>query len=133
MASVAPKFEVVHNDEPAPTGEAVSDAMSDVSIEPVPRAEALRLLEALLFAAGEPLDEATRAKGLPEGVNVNESREQLQAIERIERERIGLAAKAARVDAAKKALDEAKALNLSAKERAKASQSTCGRATIWAL
>jgi segregation and condensation protein B len=83
MASVAPKFEVVHNDEPAPTDEAVSDAMSDamsdVSIEPVPRAEALRLLEALLFAAGEPLDEATLAKGLPEGVNVKESLEQLQA------------------------------------------------------
>jgi segregation and condensation protein B len=79
MASVAPKFEVVHNDEPALTGEAVSDAMSDVSIEPVPRAEALRLLEALLFAAGEPLDEATLAKGLPEGVNVKESLEQLQA------------------------------------------------------
>jgi segregation and condensation protein B len=53
--------------------------MSDVSIEPVPRAEALRLLEALLFAAGEPLDEATLAKGLPEGVNVKESLEQLQA------------------------------------------------------
>ncbi|HEX4736259.1 MAG TPA: SMC-Scp complex subunit ScpB [Allosphingosinicella sp.] len=83
MASVAPKFEVVHNDEPAPTGEvvsdAMSDAMSDLSIEPVPRAEALRLLEALLFAAGEPLDEATLAKGLPEGVNVKESLEQLQA------------------------------------------------------
>jgi segregation and condensation protein B len=79
MASVAPKFEVVHNDEPAPTGEAVSDAMSEASIEPVPRAEALRLLEALLFAAGEPLDEATLAKALPEGVNVKESLEQLQA------------------------------------------------------
>jgi segregation and condensation protein B len=79
MASVAPKFEVVHNDEPASVSEAVSDAMSDVSIEPVPRAEALRLLEALLFAAGEPLDEATLAKALPEGVNVKESLEQLQA------------------------------------------------------
>jgi segregation and condensation protein B len=83
MASVATKFEVVHNDEPAPVSEAVSDAMSDamsdVSIEPVPRAEALRLLEALLFAAGEPLDEATLAKGLPEGVNVKESLDQLQA------------------------------------------------------
>jgi segregation and condensation protein B len=79
MASVAPKFEVVHNDEPAPVSEAVSDAMSEASIEPVPRAEALRLLEALLFAAGEPLDEATLAKALPEGVNVKESLEQLQA------------------------------------------------------
>jgi segregation and condensation protein B len=83
MASVAQKFEVVHNDEPAPMSEAVSDAMSDatseLSIEPVPRAEALRLLEALLFAAGEPLDEATLAKALPEGVNVKESLEQLQA------------------------------------------------------
>ncbi|HEY6833720.1 MAG TPA: SMC-Scp complex subunit ScpB, partial [Pseudolabrys sp.] len=57
----------------------MSDATSELSIEPVPRAEALRLLEALLFAAGEPLDEATLAKALPEGVNVKESLEQLQA------------------------------------------------------
>jgi segregation and condensation protein B len=78
MASVAQKFEVIHNDEAAPAGEAVSEAMNEATIEPVPRAEALRLLEALLFAAGEPLDEATLGKALPEGVNVKESLEQLQ-------------------------------------------------------
>jgi segregation and condensation protein B len=75
MPSVAPKFEVVHNDEPAP----MSEPMSEATIEPVPRAEALRLLEALLFAAGEPLDEATLAKALPEGVNVKDALAQLQA------------------------------------------------------
>jgi segregation and condensation protein B len=79
MASVAQKFEVIHNDEPAPAGEAVSEAMNEATIEPVPRAEALRLLEALLFAAGEPLDEATLGKALPEGVNVKESLAQLEA------------------------------------------------------
>jgi segregation and condensation protein B len=79
MASVAQKFEVIHNDEPAPTGEAVSEDMNEASIEPVPRPEALRLLEALLFAAGEPLDEATLAKALPDGVNVKESLAQLAA------------------------------------------------------
>ncbi len=34
------------------------------------RPEELRLLEALLFAAGEPLDEATLAKRLPDGVDL---------------------------------------------------------------
>src|SRR5580698_7076765 len=42
------------------------------------RAEELRILEALLFAAEGPLDEKTLAKRLPEGVNAGALLEQLQ-------------------------------------------------------
>ena len=41
--------------------------------EPQERPEELRLLEALLFASAEPLDEATLAKRLPDGVNVKQA------------------------------------------------------------
>jgi segregation and condensation protein B len=43
------------------------------------RPEELRLLEALLFASSEPLDTATLAKRMPEGVDVREALAQLQA------------------------------------------------------
>jgi segregation and condensation protein B len=43
------------------------------------RAEELRLLEAMLFASTEPLDEATLKKKLPDGIDVKASLEQLQA------------------------------------------------------
>src|SRR5262245_2786792 len=43
------------------------------------RAEELRLLEAMLFASGEPLDEATLRKKLPDGIKVKAALEQLQA------------------------------------------------------
>src|SRR3569833_2050771 len=43
------------------------------------RPEELRLLEALLFASNEPLDTATLAKRMPEGVDVKAALEQLQA------------------------------------------------------
>jgi segregation and condensation protein B len=43
------------------------------------RPEELRLLEALLFAASEPLDQATLAKRLPDGADVKELLQQLQA------------------------------------------------------
>ena len=72
MASVAPKLEIVHSDEPAQT-------VTEQPTEPETRPEALRLLEALLFAAGEPLDEATLSKQLPNGVNVKEALARLQA------------------------------------------------------
>ena len=42
------------------------------------RPEELRLLEALLFAAAEPLDEKTLARRLPEGVDVRAPLRQLQ-------------------------------------------------------
>jgi segregation and condensation protein B len=51
--------------------------------DPVPvkqvRAEELRLLEALLFASAEPLDEATLGERLPNGVDVHAALERLQA------------------------------------------------------
>src|SRR5215472_10360955 len=43
------------------------------------RPEELRLLEALLFAASEPLEQSALAKRMPEGVDVKEALAQLQA------------------------------------------------------
>ena len=43
---------------------------TDEGADPVARPEELRLLEAMLFASAEPLDEATLRKKLPEGVDV---------------------------------------------------------------
>jgi segregation and condensation protein B len=43
------------------------------------RPEELRLLEALLFASAEPLDEKTLGARLPQGVDVKEALKQLQA------------------------------------------------------
>jgi segregation and condensation protein B len=43
-----------------------------------PRREDLRLLEALLFASSEPLDERTLASRLPEGIDVRAALAQLQ-------------------------------------------------------
>jgi segregation and condensation protein B len=71
MPSVATKLEIVKNDEPMRT-EAPAQ-------EQVPRPEALRLLEALLFAAGEPVDEPTLMKALPDGVDVKQALAALKA------------------------------------------------------
>src|ERR1700732_283715 len=49
------------------------------SVDPHARPEELRLLEALLFASAEPLDQATLAKRMPEGVDVKAALAQLQA------------------------------------------------------
>ncbi|MGH6780260.1 MAG: SMC-Scp complex subunit ScpB [Bradyrhizobium sp.] len=43
------------------------------------RPEELRLLEALLFASSEPLDQATLAKRMPDGVDIKAALAQLQA------------------------------------------------------
>jgi segregation and condensation protein B len=51
----------------------------DHSVNPRARPEELRLLEALLFASAEPLDQATLAKRMPEGVDVKAALVQLQA------------------------------------------------------
>jgi segregation and condensation protein B len=45
----------------------------------VARPEELRLLEALLFASAEPIDQAALAKRMPEGVDIKEALAQLQA------------------------------------------------------
>jgi len=65
MASLAEKFVVVENEDP--------------ETEPPARPEELRLLEALLFASAEPLDEKTLAERLHEGVDVPGSLGRLQA------------------------------------------------------
>ena len=62
MAGVAQMRVVVSEEEPAETA----------------RPEELRLLEALLFASAEPLDEKMLALRLPTGVNVRAALEQLQ-------------------------------------------------------
>lgn len=69
MPSAAKKLVIVHSDEQAP--EQTSDTVE--TVEQASRPEELRLLEALLFAAGEPLDEATMARALPEGTDVKAS------------------------------------------------------------
>ncbi|HET7889486.1 MAG TPA: SMC-Scp complex subunit ScpB, partial [Bradyrhizobium sp.] len=46
---------------------------------PQARPEELRLLEALLFASTEPLDQATLAKRMPDGVDIKVALAQLQA------------------------------------------------------
>jgi len=51
----------------------------DDAVNPQARPEELRLLEALLFASAEPLDQATLAKRLPEGVDVKAALARLQA------------------------------------------------------
>jgi segregation and condensation protein B len=65
MSSVAKKLMVVDNDDRAP--------------DTTPRPEELRLLEALLFASREPLDEAMLARRLPDGVDVKDALARLKA------------------------------------------------------
>jgi segregation and condensation protein B len=55
------------------------DEAEDTPAGPEARPEELRLLEALLFASAEPLDQATLAKRMPEGVDVKAALAQLQA------------------------------------------------------
>src|SRR5512139_1679631 len=68
MPSVAKKLVVLQNNEPA----------NEAAPAQATRPEELRLLEALLFAAGEPLDEAMLARRLPNGVNVKTTLAQLK-------------------------------------------------------
>lgn len=66
MPSVAKKLVVVQNNElPAE--------------QPAARPDELRLLEALLFASAQPLDEAALARQLPDGVNVKDALARLKA------------------------------------------------------
>src|SRR5262245_63964107 len=68
-------------DEPAEDqGMAAQEVMAiEESEQPVQRPEELRLIEALLFAAGEPLDNKTLRERLPEGVDIEASMRLLQA------------------------------------------------------
>jgi segregation and condensation protein B len=57
----------------------VADDAEDRSEDPNARPEELRLLEALLFASTEPLDQAALAKRMPDGVDIKVALAQLQA------------------------------------------------------
>jgi segregation and condensation protein B len=54
-------------------------ADEEAEVSAAPRPEALRFIEALLFAAAEPLDEETLAARLPEGVDLQAAMRALQA------------------------------------------------------
>ncbi|MGY3607068.1 MULTISPECIES: SMC-Scp complex subunit ScpB [unclassified Bradyrhizobium] len=56
----------------------MEDAEEHVT-DPQARPEELRVLEALLFASAEPIDQATLAKRMPEGVDLKAALAQLQA------------------------------------------------------
>ena len=71
MPSVAKKLVIVQNNDAA----AAELSPPQAAVRP----EELRLLEALLFAAGVPLDEATLARRLPNNVNVKEALAALKA------------------------------------------------------
>ena len=55
------------------------DDAEQTPADPNARPEELRLLEALLFASTEPLDQATLAKRMPDGVDIKAALAQLQA------------------------------------------------------
>jgi segregation and condensation protein B len=77
MAGLAEKRMVIVEREPndeRPQGDDVSD---EVTV-PEQRPEELRLLEALLFAASEPVDEKLLAERMPEGVDVRATLRRLQ-------------------------------------------------------
>jgi segregation and condensation protein B len=57
----------------------IEDAEETPVGDPQARPEELRLLEALLFASAEPLDQATLAKRMPDGVDIKSALAQLQA------------------------------------------------------
>lgn len=58
----------------------IEEPAEEVSpMDPMARPEELRLLEALLFASSEPIDQATLAKRMPDGVDVKVALAQLQA------------------------------------------------------
>ena len=66
MPSAAKKLVIVRNND-APAGKAADAPAAQA------RPEELRLLEALLFAAGQPLDEATLSRRLPNDVDVKDA------------------------------------------------------------
>ena len=74
MPSVAKKLVIVHDND-APAAEPAAAPAAEAAARP----EELRLLEALLFAAGQPLDEATLARRLPKDVDVKGALAQLKA------------------------------------------------------
>ncbi len=70
MPRAANKLLIVQNDNEPPAEPVVAD---DAQSQPQDRPEELRLLEALLFAASAPLDEATLVRQLPDGVDLKQA------------------------------------------------------------
>ena len=70
MASLAEKRMEDAEDHPIDQNQNVDQAT---------RPEELRLLEALLFASAEPIDQAALAKRMPDGVDIKAALAQLQA------------------------------------------------------
>src|SRR3954467_14197867 len=68
-------------DEPSEDEMAQHDIVGEQDTDHAPeqRSEELRLIEALLFAAGEPLDNKTLKERLPEGVDIEAAMRRLQA------------------------------------------------------
>lgn len=93
MASVAEKridivedqVEDMQDESAQPTDVVAQDAAQQDGVqqadaqEVAARPEELRILEALLFASTEPLDQSALAKRMPDGVNVKKALEALQA------------------------------------------------------
>ena len=75
MAALAERRIIPHEELKA----RAEQQQAEAEVEAVARPEHLRLLEALLFAAPEPLDEKTLAARLPEGVDLKASLRALQA------------------------------------------------------
>jgi segregation and condensation protein B len=75
MAALAERRIIPHEELKA----RAEQQQAEAEVEAVARPEHLRLLEALLFAASEPLDEKTLAARLPEGVDLKASLRALQA------------------------------------------------------
>jgi segregation and condensation protein B len=75
LAASNPEPEAVAEQE----AEAVAATGEAEGTEPAARPEELRLLEALLFAASEPLDDKVLASRMPDGVDVRAALRQLQA------------------------------------------------------
>ena len=93
MPSAAKKLSIVHNDAPPEavsdvTEEGVQETVQELEVvevtvtdasQPSARPEELRLLEALLFAADGPLDEATLKRPLSDSVDLKAALAMLQA------------------------------------------------------
>jgi segregation and condensation protein B len=85
MPRAAKKFIVIENETTnQETTEETSQAAEVLvteqdNIQAAQRADELRLIEALLFASKDPLDEATLAKRLPQGADIKEAMKALQA------------------------------------------------------
>ena len=77
MASLAEKR--VEQVEEHVEVQAETQVMEPAGEQPAARPEELRLLEALLFASSEPLDQAALAKRMPDGVDIKVALAQLQA------------------------------------------------------